>query len=388
MHVALAAIFFFALITYVVPAMWPASVFQLGTFILSAFALFRGLPRFAWPMVPLTFAIFWGLLQLVTGHTANAYETKTDIVNWTTFLAVFLAGVCLFRDSSVRRWFRHALVWFGFFVSVVAIIQICTSDDVPFWSTPLIGYVIGPLVSRNHFAAFIELVFPIALYESLQGERDSLLYSGVAAVMYASLVASASRAGALLCTSELLLVVLVAWIRGRANSREVGGTLFRILLLFALFTTIMGWNAVWARFWAPDPMAFRREFYIASLHIVDAHPWFGTGLGTWATVYPRWAIVDSGWFANQAHNDWLQWAAEGGIPFCVMLSTLFVWAVPAVFRNLWGLGVIAVFLHALVDYPFSRPTLAAWPFLILAMLAASKNSSDETNAELEPSPES
>jgi hypothetical protein len=36
----------------------------------------------------------------------------------------------------------------------------------------------------------------------------------------------------------------------------------------------------------------------------------------------------------------------------------------------WGLGVIAVFLHAVVDYPFSRPALGSWPILILAMLAA------------------
>ena len=30
---------------------------------------------------------------------------------------------------------------------------------------------------------------------------------------------------------------------------------------------------------------------------------------------PHYAIVDIGAYANQAHNDWLQWTAEGGIPF-------------------------------------------------------------------------
>ena len=35
-----------------------------------------------------------------------------------------------------------------------------------------------------------------------------------------------------------------------------------------------------------------------------SHPWFGIGLGTWPTVYPRYAIVDIGAFANQAHDDW------------------------------------------------------------------------------------
>jgi O-antigen ligase len=117
-------------------------------------------------------------------------------------------------------------------------------------------------------------------------------------------------------------------------------------------------------------MNMRREFAISSLHMVAAHPWMGVGLGAWSTVYPRYAIVDVGSLANQAHCDWLQWAAEGGLPFGLAMATLFIWCLRPAFRTVWGLGVIAVFLHALVDYPFSRPALGAWPVLIVAMLAA------------------
>jgi len=104
--------------------------------------------------------------------------------------------------------------------------------------------------------------------------------------------------------------------------------------------------------------------------VIAGHPWFGVGLGAWPSVYPRYALVDIGAFANQAHNDWLQWTAEGGLPFGLMLVTLFLWCLRPAIASVWGLGVIAVFLHALVDYPFSRPALGAWPILILAMLAA------------------
>jgi O-antigen ligase len=74
-------------------------------------------------------------------------------------------------------------------------------------------------------------------------------------------------------------------------------------------------------------------------------------------------------FANQAHNDWLQWTAEGGFPFGVMLATLFFWSLRPAFRSVWGLGVVAVFLHAIVDYPFSRPALGSWAIVILSLLA-------------------
>jgi O-antigen ligase len=126
---------------------------------------------------------------------------------------------------------------------------------------------------------------------------------------------------------------------------------------------------VWSRFWVPDPLAVRRELAVSTLHMIASHPWFGTGLGTWSTVYSHYAIIDVGAFANQAHNDWLQWTAEGGLPLGIMLASLFIWSLRPAFRSIWGLGVVAVFLHAIVDYPFSRPALGSWPIVILALLA-------------------
>jgi hypothetical protein len=117
-------------------------------------------------------------------------------------------------------------------------------------------------------------------------------------------------------------------------------------------------------------MQVRREFDISSLHMVEAHPFAGTGLGTWPTVYPRYAIVDVGTFANQAHDDWMQFAAEGGLPFGLLVFSLFLWSLRPASRSIWGIGIIAVFLHAFVDYPFSRPALGSWPIVIVAMLAA------------------
>ena len=119
----------------------------------------------------------------------------------------------------------------------------------------------------------------------------------------------------------------------------------------------------------PDPMAVRRELALSTVQMAASHPWFGTGLGTWPSVYPRYAIFDIGLFANQAHNEWLQWTAEGGFPLGVMLATLFFWSLRPAFRSVWGLGVVAVFLHAIVDYPFSRPALGSWTIVILSLLA-------------------
>jgi O-antigen ligase len=162
--------------------------------------------------------------------------------------------------------------------------------------------------------------------------------------------------------------------RGLASGRAIGAALLRAVVLFAVFTAVAGWGRVWDRFWQPDPMNVRREFAVSTLHMIADHPYTGCGLGTWATTYPRYAIVDPGTFANQAHDDWLQFAAEGGIPFGVLMFTLSIWTLRPAWRSIWGLGAVAVFLHAFVDYPFSRPALGSWAILVLAMLAAASYS--------------
>ena len=370
----LAALFFFAVLTLWVPGYWPITVFQVGTFALAGVAVWRdrySRLHFRWPLVPLSFAVLWGLLQWFTGRTAYAFETRMAILKWVTFLSVFVVGISIFRDDAIRRWFRSAMLWFAFLVAILATVQTFTSQGKVFWlfATPYTDFVMGPMLSRNDYAAFIEAVLPLALYEAVRRERDALLYCGMAAVMYASVIASASRAGTVLTTAEIVLVPLLLWGRRRASGRAVGAALLQMGLLIAVLAAVVGVGSLWGRLWAPDPLAVRREFAISSWHMAISHPWFGTGLGTWSTVYPAYAIIDIGAFANQAHDDWLQWIAEGGFPFGIVLSTIFFWSLRPAFRSVWGLGVVAVFLHAIVDYPFARPALGSWPIVILSMLA-------------------
>jgi hypothetical protein len=388
-HILLAALFFFAILTLWVPALWPVAVFEIGIFALAAVAVLRARrhpPAFAWPLVPLSFAVLWGCVQLLTGRTVYAFDTANAIVAWLAFLAVFFLGLSLFRPPAVARWFRSAMLWFGFLVAVLAILQSFTSGGRVFWLFPTAynEFLMGPILSRNHYAAFIEAVLPLALYQALTRRRGALLYSAMAAVMFASVIASASRAGAVLATAEIVAVPLLLFVRGKAEAAAVRSAFLRMALLLAAFTAIVGPETVWTRFWTPDPYGARREFAVSSLHMAAAHPWFGTGLGTWSTAYPRFAIADFGALANQAHSDWLQWAAEGGIPFALMLLSLFLWSLRPALRSVWGLGILSVFLHAAVDYPFSRPALGAWPILLLSLLATDQLLTKDSGPKIAP----
>ena len=375
MHVVLAALICSGILTLWVPAFWPVAIFQVVAFTVAGVVVWRSrnrLPSFTYPLVPLAFAVVWGLFQCLTGHTAYLFATQTATVQWATFLAVFLTGICLFADEQTCRWFRFAMLWFAFAIAVLATLQTFTSDGKVFWLFPsgYTDFVMGPIVSRNHYAVFIEAILPVALYEALRSDKDSFLYSGIAAVLYASVVASASRTGVVIVSGEILAVAALMWAGGQTSGRAVGLSLVKILAVFGVFTAVVGWQTVWDRLLMLDPMSIRRELAISTLRMIASHPWAGVGLGVWPTVYPRFAVVDIGAFANQAHNDWLQWAAEAGVPFALTMVGLFLWCVRACLRSVWGLGAVAVLLHALVDYPFSRPALGSWTILVIAMLAS------------------
>jgi O-antigen ligase len=377
MPYVLAAVLFFGILTLWVPGYWPVAVFEVGTFGLAVGALIRWRrtpPRFVYPLAPLLFAVFWGLFQWGTGRTVSAFETRIALARWAALLAVFVTGWLLFQDQRVHRWFRSAMLWFGFLVAVEATLQTFTAGGKIFWlfEAEYPG-LMGPILYRNHYAAFIEAVLPLAVYGAMTSKRDSLLYSCMAAAMYASVIAAASRAGFVLASGEIVVVTALLWLQGRTSGRAVGRSLLRVVLLLAVFTTVVGWGRVWERLETPDPFATRREFNISSMRMIAARPGLGSGLGTWPVVYPAYAIIDTGAFANRAHADWLEWTAEGGLPLGIAMVTLFVWCLRPAFDSVWGIGVIAVLLHATVDYPFSRPALAAWTVVIVALLATRTN---------------
>ena len=284
MHVILAGLVCFGILTLWIPDYWPVAVFQVGIFTLAAIVLWRSFQRnttFTYPLAPLGFAVVWGVMQCLNGWTAYLFITQTATVHWATFLAVFLIGISLFQDEQVSSWFRSAMLWFSFVTAIVATLQTFSSDGKVFWlfASGYTDHVMGPILSRNHYAVFIEAILPVAFYRALSSEKNSLLYSGMAAAMYASIIASASRAGTILASGTILAAIILMWLQGRTSGRTLGLSLLRIAIVSVVFTGVAGWGTVWKRFWEADPIAVRPELAMASLRMIAAHPWCGVGTG-------------------------------------------------------------------------------------------------------------
>jgi hypothetical protein len=366
---------FLATLTLWVPSYWPVAAFEIAVFILAGVAIVLARQPAAgagYPIILLSSIVLWGCLQLLTGSSINRFETERATLQWMTWAAVYYLGVSALKEESLARPVRLAMVWFGAVIAVEAILQAYLSPGKVFglFDTGYQHFVMGPIIYHTHFAVFIETLLPIALVLAF----ESYTYLGIAAVLLAALVVSASRGGLIIASGEVVVVLFLAHRQKPAASRRIIRIALALAGITAILTFIVGFATASERFYSEALTAGRLQFAISTLHMIVVHPWIGWGLGCWPTAYPAFATFDPGAIVNQAHSDWLQWTAEGGLPVGLAMLSLALWAVKPALRSIWGIGILAVLIHAAFDYPFSRPAIGAWPILILSMAVASNQS--------------
>jgi O-antigen ligase len=366
-----------ATLTLWIPAYWPVAVFEISTFLIAGIVLVHGrvpAPGAYFPLLALSFIVLWGCFQLITGFTVDRFATERATLQWMTWTAVYYIGVSTPYDKRLSKRLRKGLVWFGFSVSVEAILQAYLSPGNVYGLFPS-GYhdfVMGPIVYHTHFAVFVETILPIALVFALGEAKESYTFLGVSAVLLAALVVSASRAGLLIGFIEVLGVLLLLHLQKSNTGQRIRFAALTLAVATGVLTLIVGFETASARFSSEPLTVGRVQFAVSTLHMIAAHPWVGWGLGCWPAVYPAFATFDPGVIVNQAHSDWLQWIAEGGLPVGFAMLGLALWGIRPAIRSIWGIGVLAVLIHALFDYPFSRPAIGAWPILILSMVAVNQ----------------
>jgi len=125
----------------------------------------------------------------------------------------------------------------------------------------------------------------------------------------------------------------------------------------------------------------RVETYRSTLAMIDDHPWLGTGLGTFAWVFPAYrGDAESSWgIWDRAHSTPLEIAAEMGVPLAAVVVASWAGAFIILGFGLWNrnrdhivviaalaVGGLAV-LHSLIDFSLQIPGVAV---IVLALVGA------------------
>jgi O-antigen ligase len=337
-------------------ARWAYSVQQLCLYVLAIVIVVQGKARFHWMAVPIAGAVAIGVVQIATNTTSQQGATWIATLDWFSWLVAFSLGAALASESILT-----AVGVFSGLVSILAVGWRFTKivEGVP--NGPM-----GPFAYENQFAAFVEMTLPLVLLNAAKGKR---IWMGLGAAMIASVMVSGSQAGATLVVLEtVVLLVIVARQSGNFKPLAVIGA------MVAVMVAVTGWQLLEKDLRRDNPFEVRRQLAQATIEMIKDRPVVGFGLGTWPTAYPAYAKFDDGLFDNQAHNDWLQWAAEGGLPLAVLMLVFAAGLLKKAIKMPLAIGLLCVLVHALVDYPFQqRPALACFFFALAGISSKRAN---------------
>jgi len=253
--------------------------------------------------------------------------------------------------------------------------------------------VTGLFANRNHLAALEIASLPllVLLASRARGARAGALQVGCGALGALALMialATGSRAG----TALAVLVSALAWLVWRARPQKhakdrrglaakkwvpyaIGAFSLAMIVAFGvLLASSTGFERLAGTGSGPVE-EYRFLVWRTILEFLPQYLPFGSGVGSFVEIFriyePDAMLGTSYW--NHAHNDWLEWALEGGIPaMALMLAAILGWAARSLallresrsgrFETQLALaGAIILFALGLwsgVDYPLRTPALA------------------------------
>ena len=235
------------------------------------------------------------------------------------------------------------------------------------------GFLSATYVNHNHFAGYLELVIPLALAAGLirRAQRSMMrrLWLSVSIVVMAAAFILTQSRGAWLALSISLFVM--AAVAAKSLSRDKKGILI-LVLVAALAASLIyfGRDVISQRIEGTTnaegreaSFETRLKIWRGTLEMIKENPITGMGIGTFIWEFPRFRPEGLNVQANFAHNDYLEIAAEMGIPAALIIISLFIMVVVTGLKKgesdpyAFGcaIGVLSLSLHGLVDFNFHIP---------------------------------
>jgi O-antigen ligase len=254
--------------------------------------------------------------------------------------------------------------------------------------------VYGSYVNHNHYAGLMELLLPIALVlafsGSIRGGKRVLLVFA-ATLMAASVFLCQSRGGMFAVIVETVFLAIF-WM-GQFSPRKSAAVFVAFCLVTALFLAWIAPQQVGGRITdIHDPA--RWLIHRDSIRMFAAHPFLGSGFGSFAAAFPRYRAFYDGFFINHAHDDYLELLLETGLAgFAVA-----VWFIVVLYRE--GLrnlrparfspaalistaalaGCTGLLAHSFMDFNIHIPANAALFYVLCAIATAPPVSKNRSNS--------
>ena len=374
-------IYFFLLATIVLTAIpygtiqpWWIALFQCSVFVTAILGLIEAIISRRWSLdislvTPLLVLCLFAIIQslplfsesgpidLRKSISADPYGTRLFA---TQLFSLTLVVLLLRRYVSSKARLRkliYVIIGVGLATALFGIVR-QNLQHAPGFVLPAlpVGRGFGQFINRNHFALLLEMTLGLTLGLTIgeKGKHRRMMFLiPIGLFMWCALIYSNSRGGIIASFCQLLfLLVLVDPVRRMTNARidtnmrglfqnvTVGLAVraFLILCLIGLFAYGVSWiggERVVTNFqlaatdFSQQEMqnnanTSRKEIWSATWQMFKANPVAGFGFGGYWIGITRYHRASGEITPQQAHNDYLELLASGGIIACALVAWFLV----------------------------------------------------------------
>jgi putative inorganic carbon (HCO3(-)) transporter len=346
-----------------------------------------------------------GLAFNTANITVDSQRSFYKLMFSVTLVTFFMLSIVLLNSRRRVKWLLWLIVVSALFQSVFGSLMTLSGIEHHLFGAKqhYRGFATGTFINRNHLAGYLEMSLALGiglllsqLKNTSQSSWRQLLRNWVAvlldkkmllrvmlAIMVIGLVLTRSRMGNTAFFSSLLLSSLL-WVAfsGQGLKRNTI-ILFVSLILVDLFIVgqWFGIEKVIDRLEKSSAESETRdEVFESVLVAIPDYGFAGSGLGTFRIVFPAYKNIKISKSTHYAHNDYLQFALEGGIG-AAFLSAVVLMALLIALRAIRNrrdplyrglgfaslMGIIAILIHSTVDFNLQIPANAMMFMLLLAL---------------------
>jgi len=315
-------------------------------------------------------------------------------------LSYFLIGFLVIKTVTSRKQIRRIfilLIGMGFFEAFYGIFQLYRDNpQILFYKKTFnLDMVTGTFINQNHLAGYLEMIIPLALgliiahidMVSFAGKniRDKIIQITekgfvfniilliAVFVMSIGVLLSRSRTGLFLVFLTFFLFAALSfyYFGNLRHSKSVIKRFIQITFVcVTIFFLYFGLGSTLDRFSEEQMIQEGRPQYWANtIEIIKDFPLFGSGVGTFAYVYPPYEEGRIYAILVHTHNDYLEYLSELGLVgflllagglFFLIKSTFIIWKKRRS-PELKGLALggmvslIVIAVHSITDFNLHIP---------------------------------
>ncbi|MCK4533157.1 O-antigen ligase family protein, partial [bacterium] len=254
--------------------------------------------------------------------TVYQYPTILKILDILSLAIIFWVIINNFTKKSQINRLLTVIIFMGFSLSFLCILQHLSKGGNTFLGIkPMYARskFFGPYINGNHFAAYLGMIVPLSIGMGLSEIKKSkkLLFWFLGIIMALGLLFSLSNGGIVSFIGAMIFLFI--FLNSRKSTQKGKWIIATVLCLVIMGVIWLGINPIKEeasqlfQFNQSESFQSRWPVWKASIKMLKGNWLFGTGLGTFRYVFPKFRPPGINREFRYVHNDYLAVLLNTGI---------------------------------------------------------------------------